>query len=298
LIEQEHGNLAYLQFAQLHPYDTIIHGIFTRQGGYSEGVYHGLNTSALSGKDNYVTVARNRSLALDTLHIAPSRCVTLWQVHGVDVKILDTASEWRTDWGNRSYWEQPWLPHMIHKGDAVITRERGVALALSFADCTPIVFYDPIQQAIGIAHGGWRGTAHGIVAATVEAMQHHFASKPEELLAHIGPTIGPCCYEVSAMVQDIFQGKLAFEDEPALEHYSKLVRESAVFSIRQLADRQSLRLDLQTTNRNQLLMSGVRPEHIECADICTSCNTHRFFSHRGEQGQTGRFPVIIMLKET
>ncbi len=296
LIEQEHGALAYLQFEQLRSYGEVIHGIFTRQGGYSEGVYAGLNASALSGKDDYVTVARNREMVLEALGIVPQECVTLWQVHGVDVRVLDAGNKWRTDWGKRSYWEQAWTPETIHKGDALITRERGIALALSFADCTPIVFYDPIVQAIGIAHGGWRGTARGIVLATVEAMQQRFGSRAENILANIGPTIGACCYEVGEELQDLFCMRREFEERPVAEEYRKRVRESAVFSTKELPDRQSLRLDLQATHRNQLLMAGIRPEHIEVANICTSCNKERFFSHRGEQGKTGRFPVVIQLK--
>ncbi|HTK09836.1 MAG TPA: peptidoglycan editing factor PgeF [Ktedonobacteraceae bacterium] len=297
MIEQEYGDLVYLQFAQLRPHTDVTHGIFTRQGGYSEGAFQGLNASVLGGKDKHQTVARNRELTLKTLGIYPQRCITLWQVHGVNVQVFDAQDEWRTDWADRSYWEQPWTPTSIRKGDAMITRERGTALALSFADCTPIVFYDPVSQAIGIAHGGWRGTARGIVIATVEAMQEHFGSKPADILANIGPAIGACCYEVGGMVREIFEGKRDFDDEPAPQQYRKLVSESAAFSTRQLNDRESLRLDLQATNRNQLLMAGLLPEHIELADVCTSCNRERFFSHRGDQGNTGRFPVIIMLQE-
>lgn len=298
MIEQEYGDLAYLQFAQLLPHTDVIHGIFTRQGGYSEGALRGLNTSVLGGKDKYQTVARNRTLTQQALGIHPHPCVTLWQVHGVNVQIFDAQDEWRTDWASNSYWEQSWTPTSVRKGDALITRERGTALAFSFADCTPIVFYDPVTRAIGIAHGGWRGTARGIVVATVEAMQERFGSKPADILANIGPAIGACCYEVGETVREIFEGKRDFEDEPAPQQYRKLVSESAIFSTRQLDDRKSLRLDLQATNRNQLLMAGLLPEHIELADLCTSCNRERFFSHRKEQGNTGRFPVTIMLKES
>jgi copper oxidase (laccase) domain-containing protein len=118
------------------------------------------------------------------------------------------------------------------------------------------------------------------------------------MLANIGPTIGSCCYEVSEEVREIFQGKRDFEDEPIREHYRKRVRESAAFSTKQLpTGKESLRLDLQATHRNQLEMVGLHPKNIEIANICTSCQKERFFSHRGEQGKTGRFPVIILLKE-
>src|SRR5437879_6987164 len=122
----------------------------------------------------------------------------------------------------------------MRKADAIITRQRGVTLSLSFADCTPILFYDPVQQVIGLAHGGWRGTARGIALATVEAMAARFDCQPRTILAGVAPSIGACCYEVSEQVQRFYSGEDQFDEMPTLERYRKLVRESAVFSTRQL----------------------------------------------------------------
>ena len=297
MIEQQQSNLCYLQFSHYQQFPGLTHGVFTRQGGCSEAPYQGLNTStSLKGGDSIDNVVRNRQMALETLAIAHYPCVTLWQVHGADVATLDTNDEWRTDWAYHSYYYQSWTPQSIRKADAIITRERGIAIALSFADCTPLVFYDPTEQVIGIAHGGWRGTARGIAAATVEAMSEQFGCQPHNIYAGIGPTIGTCCYEVSETVRDLFMGRLSFDEMPTREHYRDLVRESAVFSTLQLHDKDSLRLDLQATNRNQLLLAGVPPGHIEVMDTCTACDTERFFSHRGEHGKTGRFPVILALR--
>lgn len=299
MIEQYHDTRSYVQFDQYQCFPEVVHGIFTRQGGISAEPFASLNTSApLRNGDSFDNVVHNRRLALQALGIQPPYVTaTLWQVHGAEVMVYDAESPWRTDWAYRSYYDQPWTPETIHKADAIITNQRGVALALSFADCTPILFYDPVKQAIGMAHGGWRGTARGIVAATVDAMQEQFGSNPRDIRAGIGPAIGDCCYEVSENVRQLFVGELAFEDMPIREHYRKLVCESAAFSTVQLPDRTSLRLDLATTNHNQLLQAGLRPEHIEVSGICTGCNTDRFFSHRCEQGRTGRFPAIIMLQE-
>ena len=298
LIEQQRDNACFLQFNCFQQFSKLTHGVFTRDGGYSEAPYKGLNTSgALRGGDNLDNVVRNRQLALSSLELGGYPCVTLWNVHGADVLVPAIHGNWRTDWAYRSYYEQTWTAQEIHKGDALITQQRGVAIALSFADCTPIALYDPIEQVIGIAHGGWRGTARGIVFATIDAMNKRFGSQPRNIYAGIGPTIGPCCYEVSRTVQDLFMGQQQFEDVPTQEQYRSLVRESAVFSTVHLPDKESLRLDLWETNRHQLLMAGLLPEHIEVAGICTSDSVDRFFSHRAEHGKTGRFPLIMALAE-
>lgn len=298
MIERQQGGVSYLQFSQLLSFSHLQHGIFTRQGGHSEPPYHSLNTSgSLQGGDNLDNVIRNRQLVLQTLDMQSYPCLTLWNIHGAEIAAPEALENWRTDWAYHSYYEQKWTPQEIHKGDALITKERGVALALSFADCTPIVLYDPVEQVIGVAHGGWRGTARGIAAATVARMHEQFGSLPGNIYAGIGPAIGTCCYEVSDMVQDLFFGRTHFDEFPTAEQLHELVRESAVFTTVQLPDRESLRLDLWETNRRQLLMAGVLSEHIEVAGICTSCHKDRFFSHRGDHGKTGRFPVVVALRE-
>ncbi len=298
LIEQHCDNACYLQFSTLRSFPQLTHGLFTRDGGYSDVPYKGLNTmGSLRGGDVLDNVVRNRQLALRSLALADTPCVTLWNVHGADIFVPDVHAEWRSDWANASYYTRTWSVQEIHKGDALITRQRGVALALSFADCTPIALYDPVEQVIGIAHGGWRGTARGIAAATIAAMTSHFGSVPSNIYAGIGPAIGPCCYEVSQNVQDIFMGTQQFEEMPTQAEYRGLVRESARFSIVDVAERASLRLDLWATNRRQLLMAGLTSEHIEVAGICTSCHVDHFFSHRAEHGKTGRFPLIMALAD-
>ncbi len=306
MIEQQRDSARYLQFHQLQPFSEIVHGVFTRHGGYSQPPFASLNMSSGVG-DSSDHVIRNRLLVLETLGLENHPCATLWQVHGADVAILDpdneTWDDWRTDWPYRSYTiderDLLWTFRPRHKADAILTQQRGIALALSFADCVPIVFYDPVQHVIGIAHGGWRGTARAIVLATVEAMRSRFDSQPRNILASLAPSIGPCCYEVSEYVRALFLGEKQFDDIPADQRYREAVRDSAVFTMRQRPDRPAPtpHLDLWETNRNQLLMAGLLPEHIELPEICTGCRTDLFFSHRVEQGKTGRFPVVVALME-
>lgn len=297
MIEQAWEELSYLQFHLFAQFSNLTHGIFTRQGGYSEEPYRSLNTSTLikGGGDSVDNVVRNRQLTLRALAMPDSPCITLWQVHGATIAAFDPQDEWRTDWAYHSYYHQGWTPPSIRQADALITRHSNVAIALSFADCVPIVFYDPVQRAIGIAHGGWRGTARGIAAATVMAMRERFGSRPQNILAGIGPSIGECCYEITETVRAIFLGQQEFEIMPTAERWRNMVRDSATFFVRPTPDATAIYLNLWETNRKQLLMAGLMAEHIEVAAICTGCNTGRFFSHRKENSKTGRFPVIMAL---
>lgn len=297
MIEKRSAAAQYVQFSHYQQFPELFHAVFTRHGGYSTGPYAGLNTSApFQGEgDRREDVIRNRQLTLQTLGIADYPSVTLWQVHGSSVAVLAQQEDWRSDWAEMSYYERPWTPRTQRRADALITQQRGIAIVLSFADCTPILLYDPVKHAFGLAHGGWRGTARGIAVATVQAMTEHFGSRPSTIYAGIGPAIGACCYEVSTTVHEHFLGERLFDDQTPDAHSREIVRTSAVFSRLHLAGKSSLRLDLWQSNRQQLLQAGLLPKHIELAGICTRCHTDRFFSHRGEHGKTGRFPVIMAL---
>ncbi len=312
MIEQRQGDVCYLQFNHLSQFPELIHGVFTRLGGYSQAPFHSLN-AALSGGDSFDNVVRNRLLILQAMHLDTYPCATLWQVHGADVATPGTEEiwdDWRSDWPYHSYFVEQqeiiWTFKPRHKADALITKRRDVALVLSFGDCPPILLYDSVQAVLGLAHAGWRGTARGIAAATVDAMREQFGCVPCDIYAGIGPSIGPCCYEVSEHVRQIFQGQAQFDEMPTAEKYRNLIGESAVFSVQERVDagigeastRTSLRLDLWQTNRNQLFMAGLLAEHIELPEICTACHTDIFFSHRGEHGKTGRFPAILALHES
>lgn len=308
MIEKQCGNACYIQFGKLTYFPQLIHGIFTREGGYSQAPYHSLNVSLSAGNERFTDAVRNRFHALRCLDIAEYPCATMWMIHSAHVLTLDGQDwpDWSQDWPHHVYLldklgypegtRLQWTFKPRSKADALITRKRGIALVMSTADCVPLMFYDPRAEAIGVAHAGWRGTARGIAAATVAAMVEQFGSRPADIRAGIGPSIGPCCYEVSEEVRQLFLGQRAFEELPTEERFRELVAEAAVFEIAQLTARASLRLNLWETNYNQLLLSGLAPEHIELPDMCTSCLKERFFSHRADQGLTGRFPTILALR--
>ena len=154
--------------------------------------------------------------------------------------------------------------------DALVTDDPDVTLLVTAADCAQVFVVDPHRPAVGLAHAGWRGTAAGVLTATVEAMRRHFGSDPADLRAAVGPCLGPCCAQFS-------------------DPHRELPAWCAPFI-------HGDHVDLWAMNRQQLLGAGLRPEHIAVAEVCTVCNRDLFFSHRGDHGRTGRFAAVIALE--
>ena len=175
--------------------------------------------------------------------------------------------------GSRSY------ESSIPDTDALITNEPGLPLMLFFADCTPIMIADPVNRAIGVAHGGWKGTLGGIAVITIEAMAREYGSRPENLLASVGPSIGPCCYAVRSDVADRFQERYPGYADDILK-----------------LENGEIMLNLWECNRRQLLDAGVPDKNIDKADTCTSCNHKQFFSYRADKGKTGRIGALMMIR--
>ena len=147
---------------------------------------------------------------------------------------------------------------------------------MRFADCVPILFYDPKKAVVGIAHAGWLGTVRGAARSAVETMQARYGCKPQDLLAAIGPSIGPDHYEIGPDVIERVRQAFGADADRLLE-----TRTGRVY------------LDLWTANFLQLQKTGV--EQIEMAKICTACHVEDWFSHRAEKGRTGRFGALIGL---
>ena len=161
----------------------------------------------------------------------------------------------------------------------MVTDCPGVALVTYYADCVPLFFLDPVHKAIGLSHSGWRGTVAKIGQKTFKAMQNHYGTKPEDCLVGIGPSIGPCCFEVDSPVANEF-----IDTWP--EYGDRIVRSSG---------KAKFTVDLWEANRIQLEELGVPNNNIITAALCTSCNTDIFFSHRKEKGRTGSMAAVLML---
>ena len=251
--------LAYYQFEALRACG-VNHGIFTRRGGVSQGQWASLNMSCSTG-DAAEAVYENRRRALEALGLQPERACTAWMVHGCQVRVVQ-PEDWRVSAANDV------------RADALVTQARGVALTLRFADCVPVMFYDPRKGVIGLAHAGWRGLVAGVLIETMRTMQRVFGSQPRDVIAAVGPSIGPQQFEVGADVAAQIQQAV---DVPV---------------VRQVAGR--LYTDLWRAAHAQLAALGV--DHVEIAGICTASNTDEWFSYRAERGQTGRFGAIIALE--
>ncbi len=261
MIRRTHNALSYYCFESLDA-GQVRHGVFTRLGGASAGLFASLNLSRSTG-DATEPVTENRRRMFEAMGSAPARSITSWLTHGNTVRLIDEAMLAGKPGTDDAH------------ADAMITRARGLALTLRFADCVPVVFHDPGRGAIGIAHAGWLGIENGVLAATVQAMATAFGSRPGDMRAGIGPSIGPDQFEVG---EDVAARLQAAAPEP-------------VITWRDGAPRPFV--DLWRAAAAQLHAAGVGS--IETAGICTASDTSQWFSHRAEKGKTGRFGVAIML---
>jgi YfiH family protein len=252
--------IVYYQFEQLADVPGLVHAVFTRLGGTSEGPYASLNLGHTVG-DYPSAVDENQRRALAVLGLAPGAQVSPYQVHGASVKVVH-----RSQGGE-----------VLPDTDGLVTKERGIPLLLRFADCASLFLYDAQRQAVGLAHVGRRGLTAGAAEAAVASMVEDLGSEPAHLWAGIGPAIGPCCYEVGAA------------------EASKLVSACPPGSEVARRDGQRIYVDLPGAVEAQLLAAGVG--RVENARICTACHVDEFFSYRAEKGRTGRFGALIGLRE-
>lgn len=243
-------------------------GFTSRIGGVSETPYASLNCG-LHVSDDPLSVVENRRLIAQAAEFPYEAWTNAEQIHGDRVAVITPAELGR----GRSE-----LSDALPGADGMITSHTGIGLTAFFADCVPLFFYDMEQQAIGIAHAGWKGTAAQIAVQTVEAMKRNYGSRPEYILAAIGPSIGFCCYEV---------------DERVAAPMREL--DEAKKALQVVGDGKSM-LDLKEINRQLMIKAGILPEHIEISQLCTSCRTDVFYSHRKEGGSTGRMAGWIYLK--
>lgn len=255
----EKDSIRYFRFSEFDP-KQVKHGIFTRSGGVSPQPWKSLNLGGTVG-DDQVRVMENKKRVLEVLKC---ECTSLFEVHQVHKARVLVAEEPRD------------RTQEIPKADAVITNNPKVTLLMRYADCVPLLFFDPGQKVIGLAHAGWKGTLQKIALKTIQSMSDVYGTKPEEVIAGIGPSIGPDHYQVRGDV--IKKVKESFPNA-----YSRLLRE----------EEGTVRLNLWEANRQALRETGV--QRIEVAGICTACHVRDWFSHRAEHGSTGRFGALITL---
>jgi YfiH family protein len=225
------------------------HGFTTRHGGVSPAPWDRLNLGGSVG-DDPSRVSENwlRLEAATGLRFARVR-----QVHGARVVRTDAAGP------------------PVEEADAVLSERPGVAACVSVADCVPLLLADPETGAVAAVHAGWRGTLAGVARAAVDALAREAGAPPSRLVAAIGPSIGPCCYEVSPDLAERFRAEIG-----------PVVRGGG-----------APRVDLWASNRRVLAGAGVSLERVEILGRCTACDRSDFFSHRRDEGRTGRQVAFI-----
>lgn len=257
MIRHHKGKVAYYTFPHLGW--GVKHAIFTRLGGRSLPPFDGLNVGHLVGDEDKAVEANHR-IIYETLDLNASEVVTARQVHGHAVAVVRAKDKGR----------------VVPATDGLVTSTPGVALMLRFADCLPILLYDPEKQVIGLGHAGWRGTVGILAQRLADTMTKEFGCHLDQMRAGLGPAIGPCCYSVGEEVGEAVRAVLPDSSGALIE------RADGIY------------LDLWEANRWQLNQLGI--QKIEVAKICTACNTAQFFSHRAEGERTGRFAVLMTLR--
>lgn len=262
-------SLSPLRLASLSRYPRVRHGIT----GRAPGLWRDGDISYATGGDP-ARVLANRHAWAAQIGVDANQIVAVRQVHGNVVDCVDAAARGRGAF-SLSAAEVP-------AADALLTATPETPLLLGFADCTPLLFHDPVRGVVGLAHAGWRGTVADIAGATVAAMTTQFGSRPDDIIAGIGPAIGRCCYVVDEPVTNAWLA-LGVADPLVLEE------------ITPANGRRQWRFDLARANRLLLERAGIPAAQIEDTGICTACNVERFPSHRAQQGQAGRFAALISL---
>ena len=261
--------LQVFEFNSLTRLAGVRHFVSTRAGGGSLAPHRGLNLSFRVG-DDPAQVLENRRCLFAAAGIPIEHVVACQQVHAAHVASVDLSARGR---GASDF--ESGLPNT----DAMVTATPGICLMMLAADCVPVLTFDPVAGVVGIAHAGWRGTVRGVAGALLARMHEEFGSDPAQVIAAIGPSIGPDDYEVGLEVIEAVR-------EAFPTSWAHLVRESP--------DGKGF-LDLWQANVLQLRAAGVRPEHIEVAGISTYHTTETFFSDRREGPGSGRFAACIEL---
>ncbi len=259
--------LCYITFPKLEACGAVRHTFSTRLGGVSQGQFATMNTSFSSG-DDFDAVEENYRRLCGAVGIDISHLVLSKQTHTNNVKIV-TKNDCGTGYTKPSFQDV----------DGLITSESGVALVTQYADCTPLLFCDPVKRVCATSHAGWRGTVSQIGKVTVEKMVEEFGCNPSDIIAAIGPCICQNCYEVDTPVFDAFV-------ESGIDI-------TGVF--REGRDENHFMLNLVAANKNILLSAGIKEENIDISDICTCCNANELHSHRATGGKRGNLAAIIEL---
>ena len=262
-------DIEMLQFPELSKDCDIFHFVTTRHGGVSKGNYATFNLGEYAG-DNPEDVRTNRQILSDAIGVVPERLLVPHQIHGTTIRIIEDSFFRLPVQAQKQY---------IDGTDALVTTLPNVCVAVTTADCVPILLYAPDVKAVAAVHAGWRGTVQEIARKTVHLLTQQLHANPACLRAGIGPSIGPQAFDVGEEVVEAFR---ATTDLSLIMHRNPLTGKAHI--------------NLWEANRQQLLKAGLSANHIEIAAICTHTHAADFYSARQRGIASGRVLSGIFLK--
>jgi hypothetical protein len=264
---KEKNGVYYYTFPSFEKTGLVRHLFTSRIGGVSKEPYKSLNLG-INTKDNIENIKKNFEKVLSVINNTVDNIVVSHQLHTTNVKIVD-----KNDIGKG-------INNIISEDgvDGLITNIPDIALFTFYADCVPIFYLDTVKRVVGLAHGGWRGTVNKIAGKVVDMMIESYNSNPKDIIVGIGPSIGPCCYEIGCDVYNKFNINFT--------NVKKLIKSIG---------KDRWRLNLWEANSQILKEKGIPSRNISISGICTSCHNDLFFSYRKEKGVTGRMAAVIQL---
>lgn len=293
------GSLRILEAPAISTFDWLVHGFSTRPGGTSKMKGAGGGNGKSNGGalnlgftewDDRSTVLENRGKFFGALGAERMRVVVLRQIHSDSIHRVDSS--------------RPEVIESWPQGDALITNEPGILLTIQTADCVPILLADAKNRVVAAIHAGWRGTVRRIAEKALGRMQMEFGTKPAEVVAALGPAIGPCCYEVGAEVakefadqfpkaRDWFEGPIeALATGDPHDADPNWLPWLTMKPPGHAPEPPRVKLDLIAANRAIVAAAGVPANQISSSGYCTACRTDLFFSYRRER-ETGRMMAAI-----
>lgn len=242
-------------------------GFSTKIGGTSVGKYQSMNL-ALHVEDDEKLVITNRKMLSKKINFSFDAWTCAEQVHCCNIEIVNLNDRGRGKLSQKDAFSNT---------DGLVTSQIDVLLTSFYADCVPLYFFDPIKKVIALAHAGWKGTLYGIGSKMIELLVTDFASNREDIRVAIGPSIGPCCYEVRSDLVSKFT-----------DNYTNLPDKSIIKN-----DNNLYNIDLKKINYQNIINVGIPSKNIEVSALCTSCNSDILYSYRRDKGTTGRMASWI-----
>lgn len=298
--------LTWAESGALARFPWLLHGFSTRAGGASKGACRGLNLGFIES-DKWKIVEQNRLDFFAAVGAKFCALAELKQTHSTQIFRVVRGDSAKTRFipaGSDAPLSSKRTPP---SGDAMVTDQAGILLAVRTADCHPILLVDSRRRVIAAVHAGWRGTLARIAEKTVGVMRATFGSKPRDFTAAIGPGIQSCCYAVGEEVVANFHGRFDrserfFKPVPVDAEAAALAAKYPNIFLSPFPPGHApiapaaAHLDLAAALREQLLEAGLTPSKIHSSDLCTACRADLFFSHRKEGSRTGRMMAVIGIK--